>query len=468
MIIKEADGTCTEVFPEQQSDTGKSEYQNSTYTIVSKVAYLIGVPKRIFDMEHEPPKLEEYETLDKNKHARIVRNLCMIRTAIEQNFSQLHRQIHYDLKNLDSMPDLIPQECLTQLRYDGINIVKANCKLTQYLIDINGHIANRINNCKSIFPIWLDWNYIKGLFLMPNGQTEAGVRNAGNEYKSRRNRYPYHVYINWYRDAGNILYNDKKFVTLLYEANEDRFTDISKVSDASDQAKEDIYEFLDESEKAVIIVDCENSDPFKLHATLNNLNQNKLLEKISKIILCDDIHTTTAWDIVEKYTRIPVEHLEIKRIADHKSLVDPALCVKACIEHYENQVDAIILFGSDSDYWGLYGQLKSVRYFVMVESSKFGFDNRQALLEAGIPFTYIDNFCTGNSNNIKIQAMLLQIRKALDDALHLNVDDMLQDAYTATRADMSPAEQKQFYDRYIKKMRLVICEDGELTIVLGD
>ena len=30
-------------------------YKDSTYELVSKVAYLIGVPLRIFQNEHEPP-----------------------------------------------------------------------------------------------------------------------------------------------------------------------------------------------------------------------------------------------------------------------------------------------------------------------------------------------------------------------------------------------------------------------------
>lgn len=42
-----------------------------TYTIVSKVAYLIGVPKRIFENEHKPPQLSEYEKLEQNKTAQI-------------------------------------------------------------------------------------------------------------------------------------------------------------------------------------------------------------------------------------------------------------------------------------------------------------------------------------------------------------------------------------------------------------
>jgi hypothetical protein len=130
-------------------------------------------------------------------------------------------------------------------------------------------------------------------------------------------------------------------------------------------------------------------------------------------------------------------------------------------------VDSIILFSSDSDYWGLYGQLKQIRYYVMVEGSKFGVDNRNALLKAGIPFCYIDNFCTGNSNKIKTDAMLRQVTQTLAEALNLNVNDMLRDAFLATRAEMSEAERKQFYDRYIKNMRLVIDGDGNVSIALG-
>ena len=41
------------------------------------------------------------------------------------------------------------------------------------------------------------------------------------------------MYINWHpHDEGNILYNDKKFVTLLYQWHDDEFTEYSKVSDA--------------------------------------------------------------------------------------------------------------------------------------------------------------------------------------------------------------------------------------------
>lgn len=445
-----------------------NNYQNSTYTIISKVAYLIGVEQRHFEPDYEAPKMDIFQELDRNKNARIIRNLCMLRTAIEQNYSTISYQMNWDLKNLYSFPELIPQECIKQLEADGIPVIKANCRLNQYIININKLIADRINNCKSIFPIWVEWKYIKELFIMPNGQSETGIWDAAQVYYANRNRYPYQVYINWtHTDEGNILYNDKKFITLLYAAHKDTFLDLSKVTDASDTVKNGIYQFLDDSRRAVIMVDCENSDPYKLCAVLNNLDKQSLLDKIVKIVLCDDVNTTNAWDILNRFTEIPVEHFEVKRISSNKSIVDQALCVKACKEHYQNNADALIICSSDSDYWGLYGLLDTANYYVMVEGNKVGTAHRNALADANIPFCYMDNFCTGNSNSIKVEAMLKEVRTMLQDAIQLNVKDMLHKAYLATRAEMSKAERERFYDRYIKPMHLVIGSDGELSIVTG-
>lgn len=41
-------------------------YKDSTYELVSKVAFLIGVPQRIFENEHEAPQLDVYERLSKD------------------------------------------------------------------------------------------------------------------------------------------------------------------------------------------------------------------------------------------------------------------------------------------------------------------------------------------------------------------------------------------------------------------
>lgn len=232
-------------------------------------------------------------------------------------------------------------------------------------------------------------------------------------------------------------------------------------------AEDPIYKFLDKSERVVVVVDCENSDPYKLYATLNNLNQEALLNKICKIILYDDIHTTSAWKILERFTQIPIEHVLIERIKENKSLVDIRLTTGTCREYYQNNVDSFILVSSDSDYWGLISAMPEVRFFVMVESEKCSPTIKNALINAGISYCYIDDFCTGNSNDIKVAAVLREVRQKLDQAFHLNVRDILDEACRATRADMTTAEKNQFYDKYIKTMHVDISPNGEATIVLG-
>ena len=97
-------------------DEEYAQYKDSTYDIVSKVAYLIGVPKRIFENEHEPPKIEIYEVLDKDKNARIIRHLCIIRTSIERAFRHINEKMKFQYRSILSMPEHIPQEVSVNLK----------------------------------------------------------------------------------------------------------------------------------------------------------------------------------------------------------------------------------------------------------------------------------------------------------------------------------------------------------------
>lgn len=448
-------------------DEEQARYKDSTYDIVSKVAYLIGVPKRIFELEHEPPKLDIYERMDKDKNARIIRHLCVIRTAIERGFKHISEKMKYQYRSILSMPEHIPEESIQQLTADGINFYrKSNSKLNQHIVEINKIISDRINNCRYLFPTWLNWDYIKQLFIMPNGLSEDGTKEAANTYFSNLECYPYKIYINWIpHPYGNILYNDKKFVTILYQQHNDYFTEYSRVSDAGSFVKSNIYDFVEYAERVVMAVDCENSDPYRLCATLKGLDQD-ILSKIQKIMLFDDVHTVNAWRILESHTKIPVEHIMTERVKQSKSLVDIELTARTCMEHYKNNVDSFVLVSSDSDYWGLISSLPDARFLVMIEREKCGPDMKAALANSGIFYCYIDDFYSGNSEAIKNSALFNELYRYLDDALKLNVNDMLDAAISATRITMTTQEKRQFYDKHIRQMKLVIDPDGNVSIEL--
>ena len=440
-------------------------YKDSVYDLVSEVAYLIGVPKRIFENDFESPQLSVYERLELDKSARIIRNLCILRTSIERNFKKINDLMRMEYKGLYSIPEYIYPECLKQLGEDGVDFIKrSSTKLCHHVIEINRIISQRIHNCKNIFPVWIKWDYIKELFLMPNGLTEAGTKTAADIYYANLPFYPYQMYINWPpKDEGNILYNDKKFATLLYSWHNDRFMEGSKVSDAGAYIKNSIYDFINENENTVLVVDCENSDPYKFCAALRNLDR-EIIKKISRIILFDDVHTTDTWSILESYIRIPVEYLLIERIKQDKSLVDIRLTTRVCKEHWQNQVNAFVLVSSDSDYWGLISALPDADFLVMIEHTKCGPDMKSALEERGIFYCYLDDFYTGNSEDIKRDAILREMKRWADDRFHFNINEMLDSALYQTRINLSEEERRYFTERYLKTMTLNIDEEGELSL----
>ena len=173
----------TEVTPVKEID-----YPNSTYLVVSKIGYLLGVPKAIF--ERGQLDMEHFLAMEQNKNCRLIRNLCIIRTCIEQNYGKIYSAFRNEIKNLHTLPEYVDADAINQLSKDGIPIIKANYPLDKYIIDINNHIANRINNCQSLMPIWLKWSYIRSLFIMPNGTKPEGVRAAGFAYSTHKTTIP--------------------------------------------------------------------------------------------------------------------------------------------------------------------------------------------------------------------------------------------------------------------------------------
>ena len=444
-----------------------TDYRNSTYNIVSLVGYLIGVDKQFFAPPGEE-RLDEtiFEKSEKNKNARIIRNLCRIRTGFEKNYPAIRNAFKYEIKNIGTLPELIPSDAVNFLSQDGVNIYKSRPDADEYIIMINRELSNRINVVQSLFPEWINWKYVRDLFLMPNGMKADGIKQAGYEYNKNRNKYPFDCYINWRGgENGNILYCDEKFVTLLYESWEDNFENISLVRDVGNITKADIYNFLADAQKAIMVVDCENSDPIKLAAALSSLSPSSKA-KISKILLFDSDYTTASWAILAQAGNFPVEHVNVPRLYEKKSQVDMTLAARTCKEVYTNGVDSVILVSSDSDYWALIQSLADIEFLVMVERSKCGVEIRNALEQREIVYCFLDDFCTNASYTIKTTTLLTELRARLDAALNVNINDMFNDVIHNTWVQMTPKEKQAFYDRYIKTMRLSIEGDGTLRILM--
>lgn len=436
----------------------KDTYKSNRYEIVSRVGYLIGVSQDIFENETTTLDKSVFEKLNQDVNARIIRNLNIVRTCLFRNFLKIESLLCYDMKNIDSIPEYIPSKAVSELKNDGVEIWHANWRVNQYLMLICEEIKKRISNCRNLFPSWLEWDYIKELFVIPNLKTDKQLKSAGVTFQGNLPNYPYQMYIYWKpQELGNILYNDEKFVAqTLYPMHKQVFDDMTKLKDVSEATRADIHDFLINSDRTVIVVDCENSNPYKLYSTLSNLHQEEL-SKIHKIILYNDIHSSVTWRLLKRFIS-GVEHIMVPRVKGNKSLVDITLAVGTCREYYENNITSYILVSSDSDYWGLITGLPSCDFLVLVEKGKTSTAIKEAMERNDITYAFIDDFCSGNLEPIYSEALQIEMRNYLSRC-EINLTQMLDKALLNTRAELSENELQQFKRKYLKQIRLI--NDGE-------
>ena len=142
------------------------------------------------------------------------------------------------------------------------------------------------------------------------------------------------------------------------------------------------------------------------------------------------------------------------------------MALRVSQEFYEKKVDSYILVSSDSDYWALISSLPKAHFLVMVEHDKCGPDLKNALAEHGIFYCYLDDFYSGDSEDLKQRAIFREISTYLAQAVQLNLNTMLDEALRATRVTMTPAERKQYYDRHLRNLQMIVSEDGEVSLSL--
>lgn len=439
--------------------------RSNTKDIVSKVAYLIGVKKTILYNQFETERPGFLQEMNDYQPARTIRSLCKLRMTLLHRFKKVDDMLRFELKNLKTI-EFFDKNDIIQLEKWGIPVTQVNFRSSLYMEHFNNLIQEHIDDCKELFPDWLKWEYLRSLFLMPKNKKTDIAKSEFAKYMGNMEYYPYQAYIYWQpKDCGNMLFNDQKFVSILYDMNDDYFAEDEKVLDAGESTKTTIYDFIERGERTAIIVDCENSDVYKLYATLKNLNQEEL-QKVKKIILFDDIHTTHAWSFLSHFTNIEVEHVEVERVNDYKSLVDIKMTAGACKEFYANDIRSFILVSSDSDFWGLISSLPQAEFLVMIEYSKCGKDIKEALEKSGIFYCSIDDFCSGNIAELKNYALQEELKAQLEQAFSLNAHTLLETVYRNCRIQASETEQKNFYDRYLRTLQLAMDADGNYHIAV--
>lgn len=478
-----------EHFEEDVPDSD-NHFENYRKSIVTIIAYLIGVPDDKFTGD-ERFDIDEYKRLKTNEDATIIKYLCRLRTQFLRNYKSIDDARKYELRALENLDNYLDVEGIKYLREKGIEINVNNAKSpTVNIAYINQYILDNIDKVKSLIPDWIKFQYIKALFSVPGGYAGYNGNNIKNNYKkifdtvlemgkvygTQRGYYPFQMYLSWPRpfkeSDGNILYNDLKFLKMLYAANGDRFQAGGYVVDARYEEKEEIYEFLDEAINVAIFVDCENVDPYAFGATILNLDETSL-SKIKKIVLYDDVNTSTAWDYIADIMPISVVKKDIERVLDNKSLVDITMTAGVCEEYYRNDMESLILASSDSDFWGLVKQLPQARFLVLNEFRKTSGVIIEKLDKNNIKHCYMSDFAQDSVQKFKSDVLYRGLMGVIDNFNQtgnfgtLDVEEILQqifhDASIVGAEGQLEKEKEAFYNKYFKNGFLLkpVIENGK-------
>lgn len=433
-----------------------------TKEVVTTIAYMIGVRMSALTVSYGECS-ELIEKLQADKDATTIRYLCKLRTVLMQKFKKTDDLMRYQLKNLHNI-EWYDKDNIKQLEKWGFTIIQANSRSEKYMQDFTRLINENIDKCSHLFYDWLNWEYIRDLFFVPKYNKNGVMKVEFNKYMANIEHYPFQMYIHWQpAEVGSIIYSDRKFLKIIYGQHNDSFTDYTKYRDADDETRNNIYNFIDSTEKTAIAVDCENSDPYKLYSVLKGLNQEELA-KIEKITLYDDPNTTAGWDWLSKFTQIPVEHIEIDRVTDRKSLVDVRMTASVVTDFYRDGITSFIIVSSDSDFWGLIESLPKAKFLVMYEYEKCGTAIKNALAQHGIYYCAIDDFCTAGTEELKRAVLFAELEKHLPSLIGENPLELTHKIYEATKVTATMKEMENFCNRYVKTLRLKVNSEGKFVI----
>ena len=473
----------------QNEDTAFENYRKNIVTII---AYLIGVPDEKFAVP-DRFELDEYEKVKQNEDAKTIRTLCILRTQFLRNYKSIDDARKYDMRPLETLTEYLDVEGIQYLRKKEMEVNVWNAKTPSTNIAyLNQYIQENIDKIKLLIPDWIKFPYIKSLFLMPGGyaghngtnlksnynKIYGAIYEAGKTYGMQRGMFPYQMFVSWpnkFRETdGNILFNDLKFLKLLYGAHGDCFQASRYVVDAKETTKEEVYTFLEEAVNVAIFVDCENVDPYSFGATILNLDE-EILSKVKKIVLYDDVNTSTAWDYITNIMKIPVVKRDVERVLDSKSLVDVTMTAGVCEEYFRYDVESIILASSDSDFWGLIKQLPDARFLVLNEYRKTSSAIIECLDNHNIPHCYMSDFAQDSIQKFKSDVLFQGLTKKIKQFnttgvfVPLNVDELLQELFYDANISGAPnqvqKEKDAFFNKYLKGGLLIkpVEEDGQYT-----
>ncbi len=449
----------------------RSRMMGYTNDIVSTFSYLIGIDKKYFreeELENTFASIEIYNRLEHIKSAKIVRSLCLIRNGFMNNFGRILVIVNDSGAGIHGLYDYVDKDAITYLESAGIKF-KYQSWAANYITEANRYLSDRVNNCKTLFPDFIEWDYLRELFLMPDGATYDGCKAGSDVYYANKTCYPFSCYMNWKlicEERGKSLYNDYLFLRNLYEDNKDTFDRQELVSDNSENNKNTVSEFLLKGD-VEIIIDCENANPFFIYSFLNAISSEEC-RHISRVIMFNDLNASTAWEALPKrFDDIEFEEVLCDRMLERKSMVDVRLISRTMKEYYEENIRSFILVSSDSDFYGLIEELPNADFMLVVQRKMSSSIFRETARSSGISYIYSEDYPYSEAYDFIKSVMKADFKKTIKEKWStINLLEEVESICQKTYAKLTDAEKTNIIKTIIRNLKIEVDDEYNAKIVV--
>lgn len=249
-------------------------------------------------------------------------------------------------------------------------------------------------------------------------------------------------------------------ITDVQVVKQPQITDIQLHFGSKDAVPIDMTDYL-KSDKLKLFVDCDNVELFKFLTFINCLDS----QNIAGIVLVIDEKSNYLWKVFKDIYKGPIKisSINVPRLKEQKSVVDVVLTKAVCESVYLENTDKILLFSSDSDFFGLISSFPEINFGVCYVSNAMGQDYLKYLHNNNIPTMDLlaiedDSTMQGYKNIAYSFLFLYELGKV--PMIYWNVNslsDILYDSFT-NETDISVNKQdiRKFVRETYDKVRIDI------------
>lgn len=418
-------------------------------TITSKVAYLIGIDDNtLFRDFYE----NVYGGLYEKQEANLINLLCKMRTNLMS---------HYFDNGFEFAAQSVFVSYVVRLNKLGI---KLNTELQtnfEYLKQINNLINENINKCAAFFvDDDVDWLRIRNYIVFPDFKSKENTETTIEYFCNNRGFYPYGCYVNYkQKKQGNMLSFDELFLNLVGENRR-------KKEQNSPTYRRYIETFLIKNGATDVLVDCENTDPFKFFLYLNGL-KGECKDELQCIYLISDSRASAAWKYVpEHFKNLRFEFSEISRIKSSKSLVDENLMIVISKLYFEKRQKSFVIFSSDSDFMALIDLFPNAELFFVCDKSKTANRTISYLKYQKTSYEFFCNKECAELEKFKFDVIKAEFKDFLTSNFSADLNEILQNILFNCHLDLSNNELQSTINELVYSTTVIHNEDNILTFFI--